>query len=84
VYGLDMFYNVFKRGRLEDDEAKDVCHRFIEYVLKPGASQNELDMLRRFIGREPSMAAFYEEFSFEMSGGTLQADVDRATMKHQA
>lgn len=61
-----MFYNVFKHGKLEGEEAKEVGRRYCEYVLKPGGSQDEMVMLRKFLGREPSMAAFCEQYGVEM------------------
>lgn len=64
-----MFYNAFKHGKLAGEEAKEVGRRYCEYVLKPGGSEDEMGMLKKFLGREPSMAAFCKQYGVEMQNG---------------
>ncbi|KAG5950052.1 hypothetical protein E4U53_005523 [Claviceps sorghi] len=57
VFSLDMFHSFFK----EDPWNGTVGRRYRELVLQRGASQEELQTLREFLGRDPSSEAFYQE-----------------------
>jgi metallopeptidase MepB len=39
--------------------------RYRRMILEPGASQDEMKTLVDYLGREPSMTAFYEELGLE-------------------
>ncbi|EMC93474.1 hypothetical protein BAUCODRAFT_242737 [Baudoinia panamericana UAMH 10762] len=57
VYSADMFYSVFKRDPMDGKEGR----RYRHTVLERGGSQDEMETLRQFLGREPSTEAFYRE-----------------------
>ncbi len=56
VYADDMFAR-FKAAGLKDPI---LGRRFREQILEPGGGRDEAESLRRFLGREPSDAAFLE------------------------
>ncbi|KAG8740405.1 hypothetical protein FRC10_004356 [Ceratobasidium sp. 414] len=56
VFAADMYKTVFKGAPL--DPAKGKLYR--DKILKPGASRDELDSLKDFLGREPNSDAFLE------------------------
>ena len=57
VYSSDMFYSVFKKEPMNGKEGR----RYRHAVLEKGGSQDEMDTLKGFLGREPSTEAFYKE-----------------------
>ena len=57
VYSADMFYSVFKNNPMDGKEGR----RYRHTVLERGGSQDEMETLKQFLGREPSTEAFYEE-----------------------
>ncbi|OAR00068.1 hypothetical protein LLEC1_07866 [Akanthomyces lecanii] len=57
VYATDMFRTVFSK----DPMNKEAGRRYREIVLKPGGSREPMDLLKEFLGREPSNEAFYEQ-----------------------
>ncbi|KAK3678268.1 metalloendopeptidase [Recurvomyces mirabilis] len=57
VYSTDMFYSVFKKDPMDGKEGR----RYRHTVLEKGGSQDEMDTLKQFLGREPSTEAFYKE-----------------------
>ncbi|KAG6004055.1 hypothetical protein E4U21_001451 [Claviceps maximensis] len=57
VFSLDMFHSFFKNDPLDGK----VGRRYRELVLQRGGSQEELQTLRDFLGRDPSSEPFYEE-----------------------
>ena len=57
VYSSDMFYSVFKKEPMNGDEGR----RYRHTVLERGGSQDEMETLKAFLGREPSTEAFYRE-----------------------
>lgn len=57
VYSTDMFYSVFKKDPMNGKEGR----RYRHMVLEKGGSQDEMETLKQFLGREPSTEAFYAE-----------------------
>lgn len=57
VFSLDMFHSFFKKDPMDGKEGR----RYRELVLGRGGSQEELQTLKDFLGREPSTEAFYKE-----------------------
>ncbi|EME38477.1 hypothetical protein DOTSEDRAFT_75864 [Dothistroma septosporum NZE10] len=57
VYSADMFYTVFKKDPMNGKEGR----RYRHTVLEKGGSQDEMETLKQFLGREPSTEAFYTE-----------------------
>jgi len=57
VYSTDMFYSIFKKNPMDGKEGR----RYRHMILEKGASQDEMKTLEDFLGRKPSMDAFYEE-----------------------
>ncbi|RMD40552.1 hypothetical protein DV735_g4563, partial [Chaetothyriales sp. CBS 134920] len=57
VYSTDMFYTVFKANPMDPVQGR----RYRHTVLEKGGSQDEMDTLIEFLGREPKTEAFYEE-----------------------
>jgi metallopeptidase MepB len=57
VYSVDMFYKGFKADPMNAAEGR----RYRRAVLDPGATRDEIDLLKDFLGRLPSTAAFYED-----------------------
>ncbi|KAK3116801.1 metalloendopeptidase [Teratosphaeriaceae sp. CCFEE 6253] len=57
VYSTDMFYSVFKADPMNGKEGR----RYRYGVLEKGGSQDEMETLKGFLGREPSTEAFYRE-----------------------
>ncbi|KAJ6784038.1 hypothetical protein PWT90_00325 [Aphanocladium album] len=56
VYAADMFDTVFKK----DPMSKEAGRWYRDTVLKYGGSREPMDMLKDFLGREPSTQAFYK------------------------
>ena len=61
VYSLDMFHSVFAKDPMNATEGR----RYRHMVLEKGGSVDAMEMLRAFLGREPSSAAFYKELGIE-------------------
>lgn len=57
VYSTDMFYTVFAKDPMNPKEGR----RYRHTVLEKGGSQDEMETLKQFLGREPSTEAFYKE-----------------------
>ena len=57
VYSADMFYSVFNKDPMNSTEGR----RYRHVVLERGGSQDEMQTLIDFLGREPSPEAFYRE-----------------------
>lgn len=57
VYSADMFHSVFKKDPMNGVEGRRYRHQ----VLEKGGSQDEMETLKGFLGREPSTEAFYRE-----------------------
>ena len=57
VYSTDMFYSVFKKDPMNGAEGR----RYRHVVLEKGGSQDEMETLKQFLGREPSTESFYRE-----------------------
>jgi len=60
VYALDLF-SIFKRDGVLDAK---LGRRFRRQVLAPGASRPGMEILRTFLGREPSLDAYCEEYGY--------------------
>ena len=52
-----MFHTVFAADPLD----KEAGRRYRRTVLEKGGSRDAMDLLRDFLGREPSTEAFYRE-----------------------
>ena len=57
VYSADMFYSVFKKDPMDMKEGR----RYRHTVLERGGSQDEMETLKQFLGREPNTEAFYKD-----------------------
>ncbi|WEW59586.1 metalloendopeptidase [Emydomyces testavorans] len=57
VYSADIFYTVFKENPMNRKEGR----RYRYTVLEKGGSQEEMETLKEFLGREPKPDAFYKE-----------------------
>jgi len=57
VYSADMFYTVFEKDPMNGKEGR----RYRHMVLEKGGSQDEMETLKSFLGREPNGDAFYRE-----------------------
>ncbi|KAF2662657.1 zincin [Lophiostoma macrostomum CBS 122681] len=57
VYSTDMFYTVFKANPMNGEEGR----RYRHTVLEKGGSKEEMEILKDFLGRDPSTEAFYKE-----------------------
>ncbi|MCJ1277832.1 hypothetical protein MMC21_005646 [Puttea exsequens] len=57
VYSMDMFYSVFEKNPMDGKEGRRYRHQ----VLEKGGSQDEMETLKGFLGREPNGDAFYKE-----------------------
>lgn len=57
VFSADMFYTVFKADPMNGKEGRRYRHQ----VLEKGGSQDEMETLKQFLGREPSTKAFFAE-----------------------
>ncbi|KKY24142.1 putative thimet oligopeptidase [Phaeomoniella chlamydospora] len=62
VYSADMFYSVFKKDPMNGKEGR----RYRHTVLEKGGSQDEMQTLVDFLGREPKPDAFYEELGLRV------------------
>ncbi|KAI0670768.1 Metalloprotease [Trametes maxima] len=63
VFAADMYAAVFKDDPLDPVRGR----RYREKILCPGSSKDEMDLLKDFLGREPSSEAFIEQL-FGRSG----------------
>ncbi|KAK1992171.1 metallopeptidase MepB [Colletotrichum falcatum] len=57
VYSADMFHTVFKVDPMDPEQGR----RYRYAILEKGGSQDEMQTLREFLGREPKSDAFYIE-----------------------
>lgn len=57
VYATDMFHTVFGK----DPMNKEAGRWYRDTVLKHGGSREPMELLKEFLGREPSTEAFYKE-----------------------
>ncbi|KAK0266355.1 metalloendopeptidase [Friedmanniomyces endolithicus] len=76
VYSTDMFYSVFKKDPMNAKEGR----RYRHAVLEKGGSQDEMETLKQFLGREPSTEAFYKELG--ISSQALNPPIPQQTDSH--
>jgi metallopeptidase MepB len=57
VYSADMFASVFAKDPMNGKDGR----RYRHTVLERGGSRDEFEILKEFLGREPSSEAFYRE-----------------------
>ena len=57
VYSADMFHSVFEKDPMDGKEGR----RYRHTVLEKGGSQDEMETLKEFLGREPNGDAFNRE-----------------------
>lgn len=61
VFALD----IFNTGFAADTLSKDAGSRYRDMVLRLGGSQPEIDVLTRYLGREPSTRPYFEYLGIE-------------------
>jgi thimet oligopeptidase len=57
VYALDMFSEFAKKGLLNTELGK----RYRQWILEPGGTRDPFELIRGFLGREPTFDAFYRD-----------------------
>lgn len=57
VFSTDMFYEAFRKNPMDGEQGR----RYRRVILGRGGSREEMDILKEFLGREPSSKAFLEE-----------------------
>lgn len=62
VYSADMFHTMFAKDPMNPTQGR----RYRRTVLEKGGSIDALDLLREFLGREPSNEAFYRELGLRV------------------
>lgn len=61
VFAADMFTRFEQEGVLNEKTGMD----YRKYILEPGASKDEVSMVKDFLGREPNNKAFLKEIGVE-------------------
>ncbi|RPA74369.1 zincin [Ascobolus immersus RN42] len=61
VFSTDMFYQAFKKDPMNPEAGR----RYRKLVLERGGSQDEMESLKEFLGREPNADAFLEELGLK-------------------
>lgn len=64
VFSADMFGSFFQRDPMDGREGR----RYRRTVLERGGSMDEMEVLRQFLGREPSAEAFFRELGLSKPG----------------
>jgi Zn-dependent oligopeptidase len=59
VFAADLFSEFKKNGIMD----KETGIKYKKEILEKAASKNEIDMMRRFLNREPNSKAFYEDLN---------------------
>lgn len=72
TYAIDMFATMFQHDPLSAEQGA----LYRKYILKPGASKDGVDLLRDFLGRDPKIDAFVNQY------GIAVASVNEPTRKH--
>jgi thimet oligopeptidase len=62
VYAQDMF-SIFKKYGLRDIT---IGRRYREEILEPGATRDDMQSLKSFLGREPDQKSFYESIGLAL------------------
>lgn len=57
VFSTDMFATCFKENPMDHAQGR----RYRHTVLERGGSKDEMEVLKEFLGREPSLEPFYKE-----------------------
>ena len=57
VYALDLFYYIKPYGLLD----RQIGERYTKEVIGKGGSQEPMELLRNFLGREPNSEAFFKD-----------------------
>jgi metallopeptidase MepB len=65
MFALD----IFKAGFEADTMSKVAGRRYRDMVLRPGGSQPEMEVLTRYLGREPSTRPYFEFLGLEPCEG---------------
>jgi len=65
LFALD----IFKAGFEADTLSKNAGRRYRDVVLRPGGSQPEMEVLTRYLGREPSTRPYFEYLGIEPRDG---------------
>lgn len=61
VFSADMVHTVFEADPMNGKEGRRYRHQ----VLEKGGSQDEMETLKLFLGREPNAKAFFAELGLE-------------------
>jgi len=62
VYSTDLFYSQFKKYGIFNPE---VGKRYRKIILEKGSSENTMNLMIEFLGREPNDEAFIKSISYE-------------------
>ena len=57
VFSSDMFYSFFRENPMDATQGR----RYRKMILEKGGQMDEMEMLKAFLGREPSLEPFYKE-----------------------
>ena len=60
VYAQD-FYSEFKKVKDDKNKLKEIGERYRKEILEVGGSRDEMESVKKFLGRAPNNKAFLEE-----------------------
>ncbi len=64
VYAQD-FYSEFKKVENNKSKLKEIGEKYRKEILEVGGSRDEMESVKKFLGRTPSNKAFLEEIGIK-------------------